>query len=107
MKEKKHSNSQRANKALACLHSIKYDPNYIYWEGEAEKVKLSEEGFRDKLKELADDGYVESRGTKTAKRDWPLGSLRVEQGKFKMKLFVRQRDGKFVQYYCLAASAET
>ena len=107
MKGNKDKNSQRANKALAFLRSIKYDPNYIYWEGEADKVKLSEEGFRDKLMELANDGYVESRGTKTAKRDWPLGSLRVDKSKFKMKLFVRQFDGKFVQYYCSAASADT
>lgn len=71
----------------------------LYWNKESQKIKLTEEQFRDKLKELINLGYRRSVGSKTMLKDWPLGSMRLDESLFKLQLFVRQFDGQLVWYY--------
>lgn len=79
----------------------------LYWNKEAEKIKMSEEGFWKNYKRLAKEGYIASKGTKTMIRDWPLGSLRLDVRKFSANLFVRQFDGKLKWFYYTSKSADS
>lgn len=79
----------------------------LYWNREAQKIKLSEAEFTQKYKELALAGYIKSTGTKTMIRDWPLGSMRLDERKFKLQLFVREFSGDLKWYYCSSSSPNT
>ena len=78
----------------------------IYWNGNAAKIKCSEQEMHDHLK-YCKEHYRKSTGSKTMLRDWPKGSYRMQTDKYSAKLFVRDENGNLFWYYVNAKSKNT
>lgn len=78
----------------------------LYWGGDAKRVKVSEVDLKARLDECRAT-MVESTGSKTMKRDWPLGSYRMSVTGTRAQLYVRGFDGSLTVWYCNSKSAGT
>lgn len=78
----------------------------IYWNGNATKIKCSEQEMHDHLN-YCKEHFKKSIGSKTMLRDWPKGSYRMQNDKYSAKLFVRDNEGKLWWYYVNAKSKDT
>ena len=78
----------------------------LFWSRDAESHKVSEEDFRARW-EGCKATMVESTGSKTMKRDWPLGSYRASIGRFRAELYVRDARGKLHMWYCNSKSKDS
>lgn len=78
----------------------------VYWNGDSEKIKLSKKEIQAIYKECKKT-MIKSTGTKTMVKDWPLGSYRLQVGKYRVDLFVRDQEGKLKWYYSNSKSKDT
>lgn len=78
----------------------------IYWNGDSEKIKKSKKEIQQLYKECKSKMNPAGK-TKTMLRDWPKGSYRLQVGKWRVDLFVRDEEGKLKWYYSNSKSKDT
>ena len=97
--------------ASACMRrhyrNLRNAGKQLYWGGKGtQRHKASEAEFLAKVEECRKTMTL-STGTNTMKRDWPLGSYRVDGNSTRQELYVRDHDGKLHIWYCNSKSAGT
>lgn len=78
----------------------------LYWGRDATREKVNEAQLLARVEECRKT-MVEATGSRFQKKDWPLGSYRVDGNSTKQELYVRDKRGRLHIWYCNSKSADT